>query len=49
MAALKYWTNSTRKTLTQTLYAAILRDIQTKIGNEARFTKAERGKSFLLG
>ncbi len=42
MAAKGYWTSPGGKTPQATLYAAILREIQTK-GAEARFTKTERG------
>ncbi len=38
-----YWTSPAGKTPHATLYSAILREIKTK-GNDARFTKAERGK-----
>jgi ribonuclease D len=37
------WSSPAGKTPHATLYSAILREIQAK-GNEARFTKAERGK-----
>lgn len=47
MAAKGYWTSPSGKTPQATLYAAILREIQTK-GAEARFTKTERGH-FTLG
>lgn len=47
MAAKGYWTSPGGKTPQATLYAAILREIQTK-GTEARFTKTERGH-FALG
>ncbi len=47
MAAKGYWTSPGGKTPQATLYAAILREIQTK-GAEARFTKTERGH-FALG
>jgi vancomycin resistance protein YoaR len=43
MAAKGYWTSPGGKTPNATLYAAILREIQTK-GKDARFTKTERGK-----
>jgi len=42
MAAKGYWTSPGGKTPQATLYAAILREIQTK-GAEARFQKTERG------
>jgi hypothetical protein len=42
-----YWTSPGGKTPHATLYAAILREIQTK-GDDARFKKTERGK-FVLG
>jgi hypothetical protein len=42
MAAKGYWTSPGGKTPQATLYAAILREIQTK-GSEARFIKTERG------
>ena len=47
MAAKGYWTSPGGKTPQATLYAAILREIQTK-GGEARFQKTERGH-FALG
>ena len=43
MAAKGYWTRPGGKTPHATLYSAILREIKTK-GNDARFTKTERGK-----
>ncbi|GIW89992.1 MAG: hypothetical protein KatS3mg109_0424 [Pirellulaceae bacterium] len=43
MAAKGYWTSPGGKTPHATLYAAILREIRAK-GNDARFTKTERGK-----
>jgi hypothetical protein len=43
MAAKSYWSSPNGKTPSATLYAAILREIQTK-GKDARFTKTERGK-----
>ena len=43
MAAKGYWTSPGGKTPHATLYAAILRELQTK-GTNARFTKTERGK-----
>ena len=42
MAAKGYWTSPGGKTPSATLYAAILREINTK-GDEARFTKTDRG------
>lgn len=42
MATKGYWTSPGGKTPQATLYAAILREIQTK-GGDARFTKTERG------
>lgn len=47
MAAKGYWTSPGGKTPQATLYAAILREIQTK-GAEARFTKTERGHFALV-
>jgi hypothetical protein len=41
MEAKGYWTSPGGKTPSQTLYAAILRDIRK--GKDARFVKAERG------
>jgi hypothetical protein len=43
MAAKKLWTSPGGQTPHATLYAAILREINTK-GKDARFKKAERGK-----
>ena len=43
MAAQKLWSSPNGKTPAQTLYAAIIREIQHK-GSEARFIKTERGK-----
>jgi len=43
MAAKKLWTSPRGKTPDRTLYAAILREINTK-GKDARFKKTERGK-----
>ncbi len=43
MAAQKYWTSPAGKTPANTLYAAILREIQTKAG-QARFRKVDRGR-----
>ena len=48
MAAKKYWTSPGGKTPANTLYAAVLREIQVK-GNDARFVKTERGKFALAG
>ena len=48
MAAKKYWTSPGGKTPANTLYAAILREIQLK-GTNARFVKTERGKFGLAG
>ena len=48
MAAKKYWTSPGGKTPANTLYAAILRELQLK-GNDARFVKTERGKFGLAG
>lgn len=42
MATKGYWTSPGGKTPAATLYAAILREINTK-GDEARFTKTDRG------
>jgi len=42
MSAKGYWTSPGGKTPASTLYAAIIREIQTK-GKEARFAKADRG------
>lgn len=42
MAAKGYWTSPGGKTPHATLYAAILREIQTK-GKETRFAKTDRG------
>jgi hypothetical protein len=42
MAAKDYWTSPGGKTPAQTLYSAILREINTK-GKESRFKKTERG------
>jgi hypothetical protein len=41
MEAKGYWSSPTGKTPSQTLYAAILRDIRK--GKDARFVKADRG------
>ena len=38
-----YWTSPAGKTPHATLYSAILREIKAK-GNDARFTKSDRGK-----
>jgi hypothetical protein len=43
MAAKGYWTSPGGKTPSATLYAAILREVANK-GDQARFTKTERGK-----
>jgi hypothetical protein len=43
MAAKGYWTSPGGKTPEATLYSAILRELATK-GDQARFTKTERGK-----
>lgn len=43
MATKGYWTSPAGKTPAQTLYAAITREISAK-GNEARFTKVDRGR-----
>jgi len=43
MAEQRMWTSPKGKTPANTLYAAILREINTK-GGEARFRKTERGK-----
>ncbi len=43
MAAQKYWTSSAGKTPANTLYAAILRETQTK-ADQARFRKVDRGR-----
>jgi len=43
MAAKGYWTSPGGATPAQTLYSAILRELQKK-GSEARFTKVERGQ-----
>ncbi|QDU44521.1 hypothetical protein Mal52_30040 [Symmachiella dynata] len=43
MAAKGYWTSPGGKTPHATLYAAIIREIQTK-GKESRFVKADRGQ-----
>jgi hypothetical protein len=48
MAAKGYWSSPGGKTPHATLYAAILREIQTK-GAAARFHKTERGKFALAG
>jgi hypothetical protein len=48
MAAKGYWTSPAGKTPAATLYAACLREIQTK-GEGARFSKTERGKFALRG
>ena len=43
MASKGYWSSPAGKTPHATLYAAILRELQTK-GEKARFVKADRGK-----
>jgi hypothetical protein len=43
MAAKKYWSSPAGKTPASTLYAAILREVNTK-GADARFKKVDRGK-----
>ncbi|QDU46844.1 hypothetical protein Mal52_53670 [Symmachiella dynata] len=43
MAAKGYWTSPGGRTPHATLYAAIIREIQTK-GKESRFLKADRGQ-----
>lgn len=43
MAAKGYWTSPGGATPAQTLYSAILRELQKK-GDEARFTKVDRGQ-----
>ena len=43
MAAKGYWSSPGGKTPHATLYSAIIREISVK-GNEARFTKTERGQ-----
>lgn len=43
MAAKKYWTSPAGKTPANTLYAAILRETQTK-ADQARFRKVDRGR-----
>jgi hypothetical protein len=48
MVAKGYWTSPAGKTPAGTLYAACVREIQTK-GEGARFQKAERGKFALRG
>jgi HB1, ASXL, restriction endonuclease HTH domain len=48
MATKGYWTSPGGKTPASTLYAACLREIQTK-GEDARFTETERGKFALRG
>ncbi|TWU03057.1 Histone H1-like nucleoprotein HC2 [Symmachiella macrocystis] len=47
MAAKGYWISPGGKTPHATLYAAILREIQTK-GKEARFAKTDRGHFALI-
>ena len=48
MGAKGYWTSPGGKTPANTLYAAVLREIQVK-GADARFVKTERGKFALTG
>ena len=48
MATKGYWTSPGGKTPANTLYAAILREINVK-GAESRFTKVERGLFTLAG
>jgi hypothetical protein len=48
MAAKGYWTSPSGATPSQTLYSAILRELQKKWA-EARFTKVERGQFTLAG
>jgi len=48
MAAKGYWTSPGGKTPHATLYAAIIREINTK-GAEARFKKTDRGQFIVLG
>ena len=43
MTAKGYWTSPAGKTPAQTLYAAIIREINTK-GVDARFVKTDRGR-----
>ena len=43
MAAQKYWTSPAGKTPANTLYASILREIETK-ADQARFRKIDRGR-----
>lgn len=43
MAAKGYWTSPGGKTPAQTLYSALLREIQNK-GKDSRFTKVDRGQ-----
>ena len=43
MTARKYWSSPAGKTPANTLYAAILREIQTK-ADQARFRKVDRGR-----
>jgi hypothetical protein len=46
MAAKGYWSSPKGRTPASTLYASILRELQTK-GDSARFRKSERGKFML--
>jgi hypothetical protein len=48
MAAKGYWSSPKGKTPAATLYAACLRELQTK-GENARFIRTERGKFARLG
>jgi hypothetical protein len=48
MAAQGYWTSPKGRTHASTLYASILRELQTK-GDSARFLKTDRGKFKLKG
>jgi hypothetical protein len=48
MAAQGYWSSPTGRTPASTLYAAILRELQTQ-GGQGRFVKTERGKFALRG
>jgi hypothetical protein len=48
MAAQGYWSSPKGRTPASTLYASILRELQTK-GDSARFRKTERGKFRLKG
>ena len=48
MAAKGYWSSPKGKTPASTLYASLLRELQSK-GENARIRKAERGKFILRG